>query len=282
MTSFLEKGCYGPLIQKVQIKLNLDTDGIMGPNTIQAIDTAAPRNKTVEDSNKVSLDQITKILGYPVDLFNRCLNLTGALEGTLYNRCVGNFDGAGLTVGVIGFNIGAGSLQELINHYIRGMDKDNLMFLEKNEYDMLVEMSNLSKRHASILPKTPSDLHRSLFQTLMGDPWWVRAQDELAYKYFDKAVDFLKSFDTLTNYFWTADNYANVFDAVVQTWKPVSHKKWLQDNCRANVFHQDFKAAFDIIYDSDNRWKADVLARRDLFITGKHEHRKVYLSKWGF
>jgi hypothetical protein len=47
-------------------------------------------------------------------LFERCLQLTAAFEGHNYTLAVGNFDGAGLTWGIIGFTLSNGEVQSLL------------------------------------------------------------------------------------------------------------------------------------------------------------------------
>lgn len=48
-------------------------------------------------------------------LFQRCLQLTSRFEGHGYTLIVGNFDGAGLTWGIVGFTLRHGEIQVLIN-----------------------------------------------------------------------------------------------------------------------------------------------------------------------
>ena len=47
-------------------------------------------------------------------LFRRCLSLTAAYEGQGYTLAVGNFDGAGLTWGIVGFTLLTGDLAKVI------------------------------------------------------------------------------------------------------------------------------------------------------------------------
>jgi hypothetical protein len=48
-------------------------------------------------------------------VFQRCLQLTSRFEGHGYSLIVGNFDGAGLTWGIVGFTLRHGEIQVLIN-----------------------------------------------------------------------------------------------------------------------------------------------------------------------
>jgi hypothetical protein len=48
-------------------------------------------------------------------LFERCLQLTARFEGHGYKLIAGNFDGAGLTWGIIGFTLQHGEIQAIVN-----------------------------------------------------------------------------------------------------------------------------------------------------------------------
>jgi putative peptidoglycan binding protein len=52
-------------------------------------------------------------LAWP-ELFDRCLQLTSRFEGHGYGTVAGNFDGAGLTWGIIGFTLAGGELRALL------------------------------------------------------------------------------------------------------------------------------------------------------------------------
>ena len=57
----------------------------------------------------------TSATGLPIPpLARRCLQLTSAIEGHGYGMVAGNFDGAGLTWGIIGFTLKYGDLRDVI------------------------------------------------------------------------------------------------------------------------------------------------------------------------
>jgi hypothetical protein len=57
----------------------------------------------------------TSVTGVPIPpLAQRCLQLTAAIEGHGYGMVAGNFDGAGLTWGIIGFTLQYGDLRDVI------------------------------------------------------------------------------------------------------------------------------------------------------------------------
>ena len=48
------------------------------------------------------------------ELINKALDITGAFEGSGFNQVTGNFDGQGISAGVLQWNYGQGSLQSKI------------------------------------------------------------------------------------------------------------------------------------------------------------------------
>ncbi len=72
-------------------------------------------------------------------IFSRCLQVTAAFEGTGFDRVVGNFDGAGITWGLIGFTLMNGELgrvlaiveqqQPRLVRTVFGADTDDVMRL---------------------------------------------------------------------------------------------------------------------------------------------------------
>lgn len=90
--------------------VNIVADGIYGSNTRDAVkayqtSTGLPPTGEVDDATWRSLMRSDE----PA-IFARCLQVTAHFEGTGFERCVGNFDGAGLTWGIIGFTLSNGEL----------------------------------------------------------------------------------------------------------------------------------------------------------------------------
>lgn len=115
----------GPLVQQIQVQLNKQgcdagvVDGAWGVHTINAI-----RNwqkiKQLPVTGVIDDDTWTGLMRAPVpSLFQRSLQLTGAWEGTGYSGANGNFDGQGITWGVVGFTWGNGELQGILREIQR-------------------------------------------------------------------------------------------------------------------------------------------------------------------
>jgi len=89
-------------------------DGDFGSNTVAALQQlqsarSLPPTGAVDDA---TWGQLT-VAAIPT-LFERCLGLTASFEGNGFTRIEGNFDGAGLTWGIIGFTLSNGGIQGLL------------------------------------------------------------------------------------------------------------------------------------------------------------------------
>ena len=59
----------------------------------------------------------TKTKAPKLSIFDLCLRITSTFEGADFGTVTGNFDGMGVSVGILQFNIGTGSLQTyILNH----------------------------------------------------------------------------------------------------------------------------------------------------------------------
>jgi peptidoglycan hydrolase-like protein with peptidoglycan-binding domain len=113
-------GAFGDLVRQIQTQLNSQgfntggVDGQYGGNTSKAVSgfqTGQGTNATgtVDDQTWASLMQA------PVPaVAMRSLQLTASFEGHGFTLAVGNFDGAGVTWGIIGFNLKSGTLQQIV------------------------------------------------------------------------------------------------------------------------------------------------------------------------
>jgi len=89
-------------------------DGAFGGHTVTALQQlqsarSLPPTGAIDDATWAQLT----VAPIPT-LFERCLGLTAAFEGNGYSRIEGNFDGAGLTWGIIGFTLSNGEIQGLL------------------------------------------------------------------------------------------------------------------------------------------------------------------------
>jgi Putative peptidoglycan binding domain len=110
----------GSLIEKIQNALQQEDlnpgtiDGVFGNNTERAL-LAYQQKNSLPQTGKVDEELWQKLTEKPIpSIRERCLQLTADFEGTGYTKIVGNFDGAGLTWGIIGFTLVHGELERII------------------------------------------------------------------------------------------------------------------------------------------------------------------------
>ncbi len=114
----LARGSRGALVEKVQLGLGFeqqDVDGVYGGQTetgIMDLQATTGQLKT----GRVDTDLWTAITTLPVPaLFERALQLTADFEGHGFTLAQGNFDGAGITWGIIGFTLKHGEISAIVN-----------------------------------------------------------------------------------------------------------------------------------------------------------------------
>lgn len=108
-------GSRGFVVQGLQNALGLPPDGRFGSRTAAAVAAKQLQlgSPATGDANKPTFAALA--VTWP-DEFERCMNLTSALEGTGFGDCnAADIDGAGLTLGVAGFTSASGEVQELLN-----------------------------------------------------------------------------------------------------------------------------------------------------------------------
>ena len=110
----------GELVRKFQVVLKdgdfLDdvADGVFGGRTQDAV-KKFQEHKQLPVTGKVDDQTWQSLMGTAApDLKQRCLQVTADFEGTGFTKCVGNFDGAGLTWGIIGFTLKHGELETIL------------------------------------------------------------------------------------------------------------------------------------------------------------------------
>jgi peptidoglycan hydrolase-like protein with peptidoglycan-binding domain len=110
----------GSIISDIQASLNAITafgirvDGSFGRQTEQAVSgfqslRSLPVTGTVSDVTWVNL-----MHSAVPPIFERCLQVVASFEGTGFTLIEGNFDGAGLTWGIVGFTLASGEISSLL------------------------------------------------------------------------------------------------------------------------------------------------------------------------
>jgi Putative peptidoglycan binding domain/Glycosyl hydrolase family 46 len=89
-------------------------DGVYGSDTESAI-KAFQATKGLPPTGQVDDVTYQQLTAQSISrLFNRCLQITGDYEGTGFSLANGNFDGAGITWGIVGFTLSNGELSTML------------------------------------------------------------------------------------------------------------------------------------------------------------------------
>lgn len=116
----LAKGVHGELVEKIQrqlTELGFDPKGIdgdFGSNTRKAV-SAFQKTNGLESTGEVDVTTWQRLMGISIpSVRDRSLQLTAAFEGHDFPLAQGNWDGAGLTWGIIGFTLKHGEVSKII------------------------------------------------------------------------------------------------------------------------------------------------------------------------
>src|SRR5262245_7683992 len=119
-TVLLARSARGELVRKVQVALTdqgfdpQGTDGKFGKDTEAAV-TGFQQARSLDATGKVDAATWTMLLNAPIPTTQeRALQVTAAFEGHGFTLAQGNWDGAGITWGIIGFTLKHGELSTII------------------------------------------------------------------------------------------------------------------------------------------------------------------------
>ena len=142
----------GELIRKFQVVLKDagfqedKADGVYGGRTEAALQKFQ-QQKQLPVTGKVDDQTWQSLMGTAApDLKQRCLQVTADFEGTGFTKAVGNFDGAGITWGIIGFTLSNGELGAVLKK-IRASHADVFSAAFGNLETKIVEV--LGSSHAA-------------------------------------------------------------------------------------------------------------------------------------
>ena len=174
-TSSFGRGAFGDLIALLQSGLSRlghytrKIDGDFGGGT-----EAAVRSLQIELRRAVSgrADRPTwqAATGLPwPDLFQRCLQLTARFEGHGYTLIVGNFDGAGLTWGIVGFTLKHGEVQVIVNEIeARAPELLITAFGEARSREIV---DRFQKQKLATLLRWADSISTGVRKQLVAEPW---------------------------------------------------------------------------------------------------------------
>lgn len=113
----IAQGARGGLVLRLQRALgspSVTPDGVYGLETATAVGHAQAENglPTTGEADPITWTAVTGDPAPP--LLDRALQVTAAFEGHGFGLAQGNFDGAGITWGIIGFTLQHGELGRII------------------------------------------------------------------------------------------------------------------------------------------------------------------------
>lgn len=194
-------------VKELQIKNNLVADGIVGSNTWKSIFSEDIREPML---TKVKLDY-------------KCLALTGSFEtGKAIPECFaglsGDFDGQGISFGVLQWNFGQDSLQKLLKSTIKDYPKTIKQIFGAN-YDVLVEALNSDKNdlmYFSLSIQHPIKHYlyepwRGMFKSLGRTQEFQNIQVRYAAGLYRKAIKLCREYNL-----WSERAVSLMFDIEVQ------------------------------------------------------------------
>ena len=292
------RGIHGACVETLQQGLSRGglytgvVDGLYGGGTERAV-RAHQVIATLPPTGVADGVTWTSATGLPVPpLAQRCLQLTTAIEGHGYGMVAGNFDGAGLTWGIIGFTLKHGDLRDLIltvqSQYPEAIT--NAFGPLANELlDKMVLDFSKTQAWANSISEGPKRYAvrkdwRDGFARLGARQEVRRLQVERAMQtYYEPA---LVTAGTIG--FSTELGVALAFDIHVQNGgvKAAALKQLAreqQDGALKSQRARRLRTAELVAQSAKGEWRADVLARKTAIASGEgtvHEERLV-LENWG-
>lgn len=215
----------GELIKKIQRKLisggflHDKDDGVFGGNSETAVRAFQQQNQ-LPATGKVDDQTWHKLMATPApDLKQRCLQLTADFEGTGFTKAVGNFDGAGVTWGIIGFTLSNGELGAVLKQIrtshpavfsaaFGDLEPKIVGVLNSSHADQMAFANSISigSSKMKIL-----DVWAQAFEKLGNDPAVQEIQLQRTQNFFDLAVHDMQRFNLRNEL-----GFALCFDIAVQ------------------------------------------------------------------
>jgi hypothetical protein len=286
----------GPIVERLQHFLDrsgfkVAQDGDFGDKTLAALHNWQS-SMGLPQSNGLSSDDWQRLTSGPApSIFDFCLQLTASFEGTGFNGAVGNFDGAGVTFGIIGFTATNGELSALVQR-ARQLDSGILDrtfgSLKQELIDGLGKPTAQARAEWGDSVSTgrnhynlQSDWRRA-FETFGQEPLVRALQIERAYSvYWKKARDLFARYGLAS-----ALDAALVYDIAVQnTLSGETDARIIArfKEGRLTPTQRRLIIVEEISDSSSPRWRNDVFARKSAIARGegKSHGARYSLKAWG-
>ncbi len=295
---FVGVGCKGRLARKVQEALkasgyhNSTVDGHYGNGTAKCTKEFQFDNDLAE-TGSVDAETWLKLMGTDKpSIEERCLQATASIEGHGFTKAHGNWDGAWLTWGIIGFTLKYGMVDKIIlNVYEKNPDLVTQAFGDKTS-----ELISVMKADSSSKTSWANSISEGSKKYNLIEPWTSafktfglmedvqQEQIKLAVKnYFNPAKKTFERFNLKSEL-----GMGLCFDIHVQNGSVKSSARQEVEQVLsgiANPTEQDVRQAIAnaVANKSNPRFSEDVRARKMAFATGSgisHGYKYV-MENWG-
>ena len=267
-------------------------DGKYGGQTAAAL-RIWQASKGLPVSGEVDELSWTALVGGKPSIFRRCLSLTAAFEGHGYTFAAGNWDGALVTWGIVGFTLAGGNLQKVINTIdtrYPALLAEALGMEKSSELRMIIKQPKAQQATWANSISAPPKKYRlradwaEAFENLGNRPEARLVQDEVARDpYWKRAVQDMRKYGKPSE----AD-CALFFDTAVQnggvgSTKGAAINKALQQNPGIGDRTRLSLIADAIADNSSPKFASDVRSRRQCIAKGDGPvHGATYkVEDWG-
>ena len=169
----LAKGARGEFVRKVQVALTdqgfdpQGSDGKYGKNTETAVE-AFQQKHGLETTGSVDDSTWAQLLGIPIPTTaERALQLTAAFEGHGFTLAQGNWDGAGITWGIIGFTLKHGELSKIILQVFN----EHPALVEKAFGENTKELIDIMSSSKAVQMQFADSISQGTTKIMISEPW---------------------------------------------------------------------------------------------------------------
>lgn len=171
--TLLARGARGELVRRVQFALTAQgfnpqgTDGRFGRDTEAAV-KRLQQSHTLEPTGTIDVSTWTALMAAPVPTtLERSLQVTASFEGHGFTLAQGNWDGAGITWGIIGFTLKHGELAKII---LRVFD-ENPAFVEQAFGANTEELIDVLNSPKVVQMQFADSISLGTTKTALKEPW---------------------------------------------------------------------------------------------------------------
>ena len=283
----------GPIVQRIQLNLNQAgfhagaVDGLWGNDTMSAL-KSWQLSKGLAQTSMVDDDTWDGLMSAPApDILERSLQLTADWEGTGYGGTNGDFDGQGITWGVVGFTWGNGELQAILSEIhtdhpaifsgaFGALEQQIVRILGLGRSDQMAFAREISIQGGEKIKPEWSEC----FHTLGGATEVQQIENRIAKeRYWQAALNLIGEFDLHSD-----RAKALCFDVVVQNTVTSQMKAEIHHRADGQPENVRMKTLAEVVADhAIPRYRKDVLTRKMTFVDGQGAvHGDKYdIGCWG-